>query len=562
MSTPPKRPRKSGAPGASKPAPRDSREEFREWDRTLRASRPQAQPYPAPAPAIDVEAQQRFDDLRKIVQALATAVDLKDTLDRVVDGILIVARCERGFVILMDADDHFATYTGRRHDRGEWDKDDARAFSSTIVNTVVESGQPFIRSDLQEVDDLRGRGSIQAGKIRAAVCLPLVDEERLIGVIYADHRFVTPKYTDWDRSFLHFFAVQAAIVIGSARRQGELKHQGDRLAEENASLARQLFREFAMGGTISRSPAMLEVFERVAKLAPDDIAVFIHGESGTGKERIARAIHARSNRRERPFYALNCASIPEHLVESTLFGHVKGAFTSADADNSGYFEAAEGGTLFLDEIGDMPLPAQAKLLRVLEEREFNRVGEVRVRRADVRIISATNKDLDRAVGGGRFREDLLFRLREARIEVPPLRERPEDILPLAEHFLDVYAEESKQTRPQLAADAKAALLAHPWTGNVRELKSAIRAGILFRDSSNVIHAKAFERLAKSRDGSPAGDASQPTLRELIERAEEQAVRQALATNDNNVTLAAKVLDLSRQQLYNKIHKYGIALRPE
>lgn len=556
--TPPSR--KSGASKATKPVRPSALDALREWDRTLRA--PQSQSQPAPAQATDAEAQRRFDDLRKIVQSLGAAVDLKDTLDRVVDGILVVARCERGFVILLDSDDHFATYTGRRKDQGEWDKNDARAFSSTIVKSVVSSGQPLILSDLQEVDDLRERGSIQEGKLRAAVCLPLVDEERLIGVIYADHRFVTPKYTESDRSFLQFFAVQAAFAIGSARRQGELKHQGDRLAEENAALARQLFREFAMGGTISKSPAMFEVFEMVSKIAPGEIEVMILGESGTGKERVARAIHARSNRREQPFCALNSANMPAELVESTLFGSAKGAFTSADTDRPGLFEAAEGGTLFLDEIGDMPLPAQAKLLRVLEQKEFSRVGEVRVRRADVRIISATHRDLERWVTEGRFRNDLLYRLNKARIMVPSLRDRREDIIPLAEHFLDMYAEESKGIRPQLAASAKAALLAHSWPGNVRELKSAIEGGILFRNADNVIDAKALERFIRPSDGSSAGDAAHLTLRELIERAEEQAVRQALAANDNNVTLAAKVLDLSRQQLYNKIHKYGITLRLE
>jgi transcriptional regulator with PAS, ATPase and Fis domain len=300
----------------------------------------------------------------------------------------------------------------------------------------------------------------------------------------------------------------------------------------------------------------------VSKLAPGEITVLIHGESGTGKERIARAIHARSSRRERTFLALNCASIPEHLVESTLFGHAKGAFTSADSDSAGYFEGAEGGTLFLDEIGELPLSAQAKLLRVLEEKEYSRVGEVSVRRADVRILSATNLDLERAVAERRFREDLFFRLRKARIEVPPLRERREDIIPLAEHFLDAYAEEYKQMRPQLTPDARAVLRAHSWPGNVREVKSVIECAILYRSPDNTIDARAVERFVQSREGSSSADASRLTLRELVERAEEQAVRQALAANDNNVTLAAKVLDLSRQQLYNKIHKYGITLRLE
>jgi transcriptional regulator with PAS, ATPase and Fis domain len=302
----------------------------------------------------------------------------------------------------------------------------------------------------------------------------------------------------------------------------------------------------------------------VNKIAPSDIPVLILGESGTGKELLARAIHDKSARRGKPFHAVNCAGIPSELVESTLFGHTKGAFTGADSDRPGIFEVADGGTVFLDEIGDMPMATQPKLLRVLQEKEFSRVGEVsRVRPVNVRIISATNLDLARAVEDGEFREDLFYRLNGVCVDVPPLRDRREDIIPLAEYFLDRYAEEKKQPRPQLAADAKTLLLGHAWPGNVRMLKSVVEAGIVFQDSDHVIHAKALERLLLGRDRSVAADARLPgTLREQIDRYEEQLIRRVLAENANNVTSAAKALDLSRQQLYNKIRKYRIAVRTE
>lgn len=506
------------------------------------------------------DAQRRFDDLREIAMSFVVATDLRATLDRIVDGILRVAGCDRGHVILFDADGSWATYTGRWSDRRNWEEDEARLISHTVVNEVIATRKAFIIANTQESDGLRASTSIQEGKIRSVACLPLLDGDRVAGVIYADSTHVRPELLDADRGILQVFGLMAGFAVENAKRQGELQDRSDRLAEENAALSRQLFREFAMGGTISKSPAMLDVFEMVSKVAPAEITVLIRGESGTGKERIARAIHARSNRRERPFLALNCGGMPEHLVESTLFGSSKGAFTSAEGDRQGYFEAAEGGTLFLDEVGELPLPAQANLLRVLEVKEFARVGEVRVRRADVRIISATNRDLERSVAEGRFREDLFYRISKANIEVPPLRNRREDIIPLAEHFLDAYVEETKNPRPRLSADAKAALLTHSWPGNVRELKTAVEGGILFRDPNDIVDAKALERFIQARERVPVGDPSPSTLREQLERAEEHVIRQALAANDNNVAVTAKLLDLSRQHLYTKIHKYGITLR--
>jgi Nif-specific regulatory protein len=532
---------------------------YHEIDRQLRGSSVPKPPL-SPSPVPGADDQRHFDDLRDVATSLGAAVDLTDALDRIVDGILQVARCERGFVILSADDGSFATYTGRLRDRGTWEERDARQISATIVNRVAASHQPFIVSDVDEIADLRERGSILEGKIRAAVCLPLLHDQRLIGVIYADNSFVTPQYTEWDRGALQIFGIQASFSIENARRQGELKDRGDRLAEENRTLARHLAREFALGGMISRNREMLGIFETVDKIAPSDTRVLILGESGTGKELLARAIHDKSTRRGRPFQALNCAGIPSELVESTLFGFVKGAFTSADMDRPGMFEAANGGTLFLDEIGDMPMTTQPKLLRVLQEKEFSRVGEVRVRPVDVRIISATNLDLERAVADGEFREDLFYRLNGVTIDLPPLRNRREDIIPLAEYFLDRYAKEKDQPRPQLAADAKALLLSYTWPGNVRRLESVIETAIAFQDGDRIIHARQLERSLQGRERNATVETG--SLRELIDRYEEQIVRRTLVENDNNVTNAAKALDLSRQQLYNKIRKYRINLRPE
>jgi Nif-specific regulatory protein len=544
-----------------KPAARNPLENFSEIDRKLRTRIPEPQP---PAPTHDPDLGRRFDALRDVAMSLGAAVDLRDILDRVVDGILVVANCERGFVILRAPDGSFATYTGRRRDRGEWDEKDARQISGTIVERVIASKEPFVGSDLQEMDDLRARESIHQGRIRSAVCLPLLNGDQLIGVIYADSSFVNTVFPGSDRSALQLFGAYAAVAIEGLRREGELKYRGDRLEEQNLSLARQLSREFAMGGMVSRSKAMLEIFETVKKIAPSEINVLLQGESGTGKELLARAFHEKSARSGGPFEAVNCAGIPLTLAQSILFGHRKGSYTSADYDKPGVFEVANGGTLFLDEIGDLPLEIQPSLLRVLQEGEVTRLGEDgRIRSFDVRIISATNLDLARAVDDGIFRKDLFYRLNEFCIDVPPLRSRREDIIPLAEYFLGRYAEEKQQPAAQLSPDARTLLLGHAWPGNVRELKSVVEGGIVFQDSDRVIHAKALERVLQNRDrGAVPTGRFEGTLRTQIDRVEEQLIRQTLSDNDYNVTNAARALDISRQQLYMKLRKYRITPRPE
>ena len=329
-------------------------------------------------------------------------------------------------------------------------------------------------------------------------------------------------------------------------------------------LSRQLASEFALEGMISKSKEMLEVFEVVQRVAPSDMAVLILGESGTGKDVLARAIHNKSGRASRPFHAVNCASIPKELVESTLFGHARGSFSGAIADQPGVFEVADGGTVFLDEIGDMPLDVQPKLLRVLQDKKFARVGEVgKLRTTDVRIVSATNVDITSALKAGRFREDLFFRLKGVPLELPPLRERPEDILPLAEHFLEQAAAKERQPRANLSHDARALLLGHSWPGNVRELQTVIGGAILYQDASHTIRANVLERLLEEPGRGPvASRGADGSLREQLDRVEEQILRQALAQHSGNVTQVSKALDLSRQQLYNKFKRYGIAVRDE
>ncbi len=305
------------------------------------------------------------------------------------------------------------------------------------------------------------------------------------------------------------------------------------------------------GELVSGSEAMRQVFKRIGLAADSDATVLVLGETGTGKELVARALHRNSARAERPFVAVNCAAIPADLMESELFGHVKGAFTGAASDRAGRFREAQGGTLFLDEVGDMPLPTQAKILRALQEREITPVGASRALPVNVRIIAATHRDLPAAVKEGRFREDLWYRLQVVPVHLPPLRERLGDVLLLAEHFLRQGGGASPK---RLGADAAQLLLAHDWPGNVRELRNAMERAALLCPGP-VIGAEHIGLQPAAAHG-PAIDWNGP-LAAAVAQLEREMVTRALAAATGNRAEAARRLGLSRQQLYRKLAEFGL-----
>jgi len=315
---------------------------------------------------------------------------------------------------------------------------------------------------------------------------------------------------------------------------------------ENRRLVRGALRE-PLPGVVATSDAMLRVCRLVERAAGSDITVVIVGESGTGKEVLARALHARSPRAAGPLTAINCAAIPEQLLESELFGHERGAFTGAVRQSIGRFELANGGTLLLDEVGDIPLPLQVKLLRVLEQRVIQRVGGRSDIPLDIRIVCATHRDLPALVAEGGFREDLYYRISELVIEVPPLRERPEDAVLLAQHFLE--RAEAGSLRG-LAPDAVSAIARHPWPGNVRELENRMRRAVLLAEGSRV-GARDLELPTLGADEAPA-----LTLKDSLQVAERQAVARAWAEADGNVSQLAKVLGVSRPTAYKLLRDHG------
>jgi DNA-binding NtrC family response regulator len=325
---------------------------------------------------------------------------------------------------------------------------------------------------------------------------------------------------------------------------GEALRRGQRLEAEN-----RLLRAEGRPTLIAEAPSMRPVLDLIERIGPSDANVMITGENGTGKGVVAQALHAVSGRAAKPLITVNTGGLPEGIFESELFGHVKGAFTDARADRVGRFELADGGTLFLDEIANITPAQQAKLLRVLETGEFERVGSSKTHRVDVRIFSATNSNLGAEVAEGRFREDLLFRLNTIEIRLPALRERREDIPPLAMHFLRQYAQRYRKQMAGFESSAMQVILDHPWPGNVRELDHAVERAVLMAQASNV---KASDlALRTGREGAPR-------LEEMsLEEVESFLIRKALARYQGNVSQAASVLGLSRSALYRRIQRYGL-----
>ena len=329
-----------------------------------------------------------------------------------------------------------------------------------------------------------------------------------------------------------------------------VEHQG--LIEENISLHQKLEEHYRFENIIAKSPKMQQVIEVIKIVAKSNATVLITGDSGTGKELVARAIHAQSHRRGKPFVAVSCAALPESLLESELFGHEKGSFTGAYAQKKGKFEIANRGTLFLDEIGEMSTNIQVHLLRVLEEKEFTRVGGNELIKVDVRVVSATNKDIRKAVASGQFREDVYYRLNVVNIELPPLRERKEDIPLLAEHFLKKFAVENQKEITGFSPDATDFLLKYEWPGNVRELENAIERAVILAKNSNIEVADLpHQNLLITSSVSPD---------KRLKEAEKNHILNILNETQGNYSEAARILGISRMTLYNKAREYGINVK--
>ena len=418
------------------------------------------------------------------------------------------------------------------------------------AGVAFTTGEPrrFERADLVAFESEVGAALLAEG-IQSMCTVPLTVHDRRLGTLSIG-RLGTEPFTACDSELLASVASQVAFSVENSLAFQEIAELKDKLAAEKVYLEDEIRTEYNFEEVIGQSPALKRVLHQVETVAPTDSAVLICGETGTGKELIARAIHDLSRRRQRTLVKVNCAAIPTGLLESELFGHERGAFTGAIAQRIGRFELADGGTLFLDEVGDIPLELQPKLLRVLQEQEFERLGSTRTRRVHVRVVAATNRNLDEMVAAGTFRNDLYYRLNVFPITLPPLRERPEDIPPLVRYFVQKFARRMNKRVETVPADAMAALAQYAWPGNVRELENAVeRAVILTSGSALRVPLSEF----RARPAALTGVAT-------LEATERQAILRAL--HDTNWVLggphgAATRLGLKRTTLQSRIRKLGI-----
>ncbi|MBI4536741.1 MAG: sigma 54-interacting transcriptional regulator [candidate division NC10 bacterium] len=427
----------------------------------------------------------------------------------------------------------------------------------------LEAGEPvLIRDTLAELDRGRpGDRGIMEGGSRSNLLVPLRTFEQVIGYLFFGKR--QPNwFNTTDVEIASAIAAQVVVALQHQRlaeeREGRARVEGRarQLEERLVTLRQKLDERYGFDRILGTAAVFREALERAAKVAPTETTVLLTGESGTGKELVARAIHHGSPRAEGPYVALNCAALSETLVESELFGHERGAFTGADRQKPGRFELAAGGTLFLDEVAELPPSVQAKLLRVLQEHEFQRVGGTATLRADVRLIAATNRDLPRAVSDGTFREDLFYRLNVFSVHLPPLRERGDDVLLLARHFVWEIGERLGKSESRLSPEAQDALLAYRWPGNTRELENAIERALILAEGG--VLTPAYLGLGgvgeqRPSDGGSESKAEPQSLAEL----ERHAILAALDNTHGNKTRAAALLGITRTQLHTRLKRFGI-----
>ncbi|MDQ4121718.1 MAG: sigma 54-interacting transcriptional regulator [Acidobacteriota bacterium] len=390
--------------------------------------------------------------------------------------------------------------------------------------------------------------------VQSCVCVPITSGRKTLGAFGIE--FLPENHHDYQKT-ADFLSVLAAMIAQAVKVNRIIEGEKEQLLEENTTLRRELREKYDFGQIVGNSSAMRAVYNQVTQVAQSNVTVLLRGESGTGKEMIANAIHYNSLRTKKAFIKVNCAALPETLIESELFGYEKGAFTGAQTRKKGRFELAEGGTLFLDEIGDLSPQMQIKLLRVIQEREFERVGGTETIKANVRLIAATNKNLEEAIANGSFREDLFYRLNVFTIFLPPLRERKSDILLLAENFVEKYEREHGKHIKRISTPAIDMLTSYHYPGNVRELENAIERAVLVCDG-NVIHGHHLPPTLQTAE--ITGTVTRVSLEHAVGAFERDLIQDALKTTSGNCSKAAKMLNTTDRILGYKIKKYKIETR--
>jgi len=483
--------------------------------------------------------------LRKLYEfseKLMTHKKLEELLEAMLDALLEVTGGEKGLILLLDdANDGTGPkpiVRASKHVKREAITDTAGVISDSIVRKVLETGRAVIVSDALSDSQFSTSESVLALQLSSVMCAPLMSQGHVTGAMYVGNDRVKSLFERSQLDVLSIFCGQASLILENAMLVNALRADKEKLSAE--------LKDKHFGEIIGACPSMMEVFRKLQKVATTDISVLITGETGTGKELIAHEVHRRSSRANQPFVVINCGAIPENLIESELFGHVKGAFTGAIASRPGKFQVADKGTLFLDEIGELPLNLQVKLLRALQERIVFRVGDSKPEKVDIRIIAATNRVLEDEIRGGRFREDLYYRLNVVNLWLPPLRDRGDDTMIIAKALLSKYADELHSQVQGFSPQALQAIKKAPWPGNIRQLENRIRKALVLCDKA----------LLSAEDLDLGANTENPIL--PLEKAKEEFQRkyvlEVLERNNGNRTQTARDLGVDPRTIFRYLER--------
>jgi Nif-specific regulatory protein len=492
--------------------------------------------------------------LLEVSQALGSTLDLSEAVENVLEILDRELGMKRGAIVMLEAKGELRIQYAHGMSEGERQRGRYR-LDEGITGKVVSSGKPVVVPQVSKEPLFLNRTRKRDPKQEESfICVPIKNHRKTIGAFSIIYPFKQNRNFD---DAVKLLTIIASMISQSLRMAQMVEQEKAQLADENALLKRELQQKYDFRNIIGTSKEMREIYDQIAQVAHTNTTVLIRGESGTGKELVAHAIHYNSPRSSKPFVKVNCAALPESLIESELFGHEKGAFTGAVARKRGRFELAESGTMFLDEIGDLSPALQVKLLRVLQEREFERVGGTETIRVNVRLITATNVDLEQGVQDGRFRSDLYYRLNVFSIYLPPLRERKTDILLLADHFLEKYARQNGKRIKRISTPAIDMLMSYHWPGNVRELENVIERAALVCEG-NVIHGYHLPPTLQTAEGS--GTVTKMSLEQAVNAFEKDLIQDALKTARGNRARAARMLDTTERILGYKVKKYEIDSR--
>jgi len=505
--------------------------------------------------------------LRRLVALagpLNAELNLTALLNLVLDTAIEATGAERGLVIHVDANQQARVQSARNFGGTQAEERDL-AYSRTVVQEVVKTGRPRTSADAMDDAGLAGIVSVQKLGVRSLLCVPFRIKDRVVGAICLDHREKAEAFTPLHLSAVTALGDQAAVAIGNAALFERLSQSIVQLNTRVRRLEEEVKKKPAFAAILGESESLLGALKTAGRVATSTAPVLILGETGTGKELVARAVHDSSKRAEGPFVPVNCAAIPADLVASALFGHVKGAFTGASSDHSGYFEQADGGTIFLDEVGDLPPDVQAALLRALGNGEVQKLGARKTQKVDARLVAATNRPLDRMVQEGKFREDLKARLEVVTIALPPLRERRGDIPILLDAFVKRIGEECDKPGLSIDAEARRVLENHDYPQNVRELENAVRAAVAYCEGTTItleyLPPKFREAAKDVRIRVPR---TNDELKEALGRAqadiEKAFIVEALRRAAGNASKAATETGMNRALMQRKMKEYGVSSR--